>query len=143
VVEPLYDLALPEVMYMCGVGMGQPSWAPNATSGWGFDSPNQNFVGRTVASKVYQFTVYMKNDAENESHPGFGAVNFKFFHQHGWGGEEAGVNYQQVCCDGMTILSSQEEGNVGNWWSSAAPFEGIYRITLDMNNMTTTYEHVR
>lgn len=143
VVEPLYELALPEVMYMCGVGMGQPSATPTVTTGWGFDSPNQNFVGRTVAPKVYQFTVYMKNENENADHPGFGDVNFKFFHQHGWGGEEAGINYQQVCCPGMTIISSQEEGNVGNWWSSAAPFEGIYRITLDMNEMTTTYEKLR
>lgn len=143
VVEPMYDLALPEVMYMCGVGMGQPSATPTVTTGWGFDSPNQNFVGRTIAPKVYQFTVYMKNENENADHPGFGDVNFKFFHQHGWGGEEAGINYQQVCCPGMTIISSEEEGNVGNWWSSAAPFEGIYRITLDMNAMTTTYEKVR
>lgn len=143
VVEPMYDLALPEVMYMCGVGMGQPSWTPNATSGWGFDSPNQNFVGRTIAPKVYQFTVYMKNENENADHPGFGDVNFKFYHQHGWGGEEAGINYQQVCPSGMTIISSEEEGNVGNWWSNSAPFEGIYKVTLDMNNMTTTYEKVR
>lgn len=143
VVEPLYETALPEVMYLCGVGMGQPSAAPVASSGWGFDSPNQNFVARTVAPKVYQFTVYMKNDAENADHPGFGAVNFKFFHQHGWGGEEAAINYQQVCCPGMEVISSQEEGNVGNWWSSAAPFEGIYRVTLDMNQMTTTYEKLR
>lgn len=143
VVEPMYDLALPEVMYMCGVGMGQPSATPTVTTGWGFDSPNQNFVGRTIAPKVYQFTVYMKNENENADHPGFGDVNFKFFHQHGWGGEEAGINYQQVCCPGMTIISSEEEGNVGNWWSSADPFEGIYRITLDMNAMTTTYEKIR
>ena len=40
VVEPLYDLTEPDVMYLCGVGMGQPSATPKATSGWGFDSPN-------------------------------------------------------------------------------------------------------
>ena len=141
VVEPLYDLTEPDVMYLCGVGMGQPSWTPNATSGWGFDSPNQNFVGRLIAPKTYQFTVYMLNDAENTDHPGFGSVNFKFFHQHGWGGEETALDYTQ---SGLNILSSSEESNVGNWWSSADPlFEGIYRITLDKNKMTTTYEKVR
>lgn len=143
VVEPVYETALPEVMYLCGVGMGQPSATPSATSGWGFDSPNQNFVARTIAPKIYQFTVYMKNEQANADHPNFGDVNFKFFHQHGWGGEESSVNYTQVCCPGMTIISSEEESNVGNWWSSADPFEGIYRITLDMNKMTTTYEKVR
>ena len=141
VVEPLYELVEPEVMYLCGVGMGQPSWDPHATSGWGFDSPNQNFVGRLIAPKTYQFTVYMLNDAENTDHPGFGAVNFKFFHQHGWGGEETSLDYSQ---SGLNIVSSNEESNVGNWWSTSDPlFEGVYRITLNKNTMTTTYEKVR
>ena len=140
VVEPLYDLTEPDVMYLCGVGMGQPSWTPKATSGWGFDSPNQNFVGRLVAPKTYQFTVYMLNDTENTDHPGFGSVNFKFFHQHGWGGEETSLDYTQ---SGLNIVSSNEESNVGNWWSTSDPlFEGIYRITLDKNTMTTKYEKV-
>lgn len=144
VVEPLYDVAAPDAMYLCGVGMAQPHQNANAaTSGWGFDSPNQNFVGRQIEPKVYQFTVYMNNDAENEEHPGFGAVNFKFFLQHGWGGEESAVNYTQNCPAGMVIYSSEEESNVGNWWSSADLFEGVYRITLDMNKMTTKYEKVR
>ena len=141
VVEPLYDTTEPDVMYLCGVGMGQPSWSPKATSGWGFDSPNQNFVARTIAPKTYQFTVYMLNDAENTDHPGFGSVNFKFFHQHGWGGEETSTDYTQ---QGLNIVSSTEESNVGNWWSSASPlFEGIYRITLDKNKMETRYEKLR
>ena len=36
-----------------------------------------------------------------------------------------------------------EESNVGNWWASDAEFEGVYRITLDMNNMTNTYEKIK
>lgn len=141
VVEPLYELTEPDVMYLCGVGLGQPSWSPNATSGWGFDSPNQNFVGRLVAPKTYQFTVYMLNDSENADHPGFGSVNFKFFHQHGWGGEETSTDYTQ---SGLNIVSSTEDSNVGNWWSSSSPlFEGIYRITLDKNAMETRYEKIR
>lgn len=140
VVEPLYDLVEPDVMYVCGVGMGQPSWSPKATSGWGFDSPNQNLVCRLIAPKIYQVTAYLLNNAENADHPGFGSVNFKFFHQHGWGGEETALDYTQ---SGLNILSSSEDSNVGNWWSSADPlFEGIYRITLNKNTMTTTYEKV-
>ena len=141
VVEPLYDLTEPDVMYLCGVGMGQPSWAPKATSGWGFDSPNQNFVGRLIAPKTYQFTVYMLNDAENTDHPGFGSVNFKFFHQHGWGGEETSLDYTQT---GLNIASSNEESNVGNWWATSDPlFEGVYQITLDKNTMETRYKKIR
>lgn len=139
VIEPLADVVYPDAMWLCGVGMGQPTATPEVTSGWGFDSPNQNFAARTVAPKIYQFTVYMKNTPDAE-HPGFGSVNFKFFHQHGWGGEEASTNYT---ISGLNIIASTEESNVGNWWSSDEEFEGIYRITLNMNNMTNTYEKIK
>ena len=149
VVEPLYDLTEPDVMYLCGVGLGQPSWTPSATSGWGFDSPNQNFVARTVAPKTYQFTVYMLN-GENADFDDYGSLNFKFFHQHGWGGEEVGGDYEQI---GLTIHGNSSEGitkndgstgnEKGNWIATTAPIDGIYRITLDKNKMTTTYEKIR
>ena len=139
VIEPLADAVYPDVMWLCGVGMGQPTSAPEVTSGWGFDSPNQNFAARTIAPKTYQFTVYMKNTSDAD-HPGWGSVNFKFFHQHGWGGEEASTNYT---ISGLNIIASMEESNVGNWWASDAEFEGVYRITLDMNNMTNTYEKIK
>lgn len=139
VIEPLADVVYPDAMWLCGVGMGQPTAAPELTSGWGFDSPNQNFAARTVAPKTYQFTVYMKN-APDAEHPGFGTVNFKFFHQHGWGGEEASTNYT---ISGLNIIASTEENNVGNWWASDEEFEGIYRITLNLNNMTNTYEKIK
>ncbi len=147
VVEPLYELTAPEVMYVCGVGLGHPTYTPQATSGWGFDSPDQNFVGRTVAPKVYQFTLYMLN-GENADYDDYGSLNFKFFHQHGWGGEEAGNNYEQVGLNiygsaGITKKDGSTGNETGNWIATAAPIDGIYRITLDMNNMTTTYEKVR
>jgi len=146
VVEPLYDLVYPDVMLMCGIGMCQPSYATHASteSGWGFDSPNQNFVCRTLSSKVYQVTVYMHNSAEDADHPGFGNVNFKFFHQHGWGGEEDGSTYQIIQPSEMNIVGSTEASNVGNWWAKSDKlFEGVYRIILDQNQMTTTIEKIR
>lgn len=147
-VEPLYDVVAPEVMYLCGAGLGLPTIDPEVTSGWNFDSPQNNFVGRAVAPKVYQFTVYMQN-GENADFDDYGSLNFKFFHQHGWGGEEVGGHYQQI---GLTIHGSDENGltkkdgstgnEKGNWIATTAPVDGIYRITLDMNQMTTTYEKV-
>lgn len=149
VVEPLYDLVEPDVMYLCGVGLGQPSWTPSATSGWGFDSPNQNFVGRLVAPKTYQFTVYMLN-GENADFDDYGSLNFKFFHQHGWGGEEVGGDYTQVGLtihgvdtNGLTKKDGSTGNEKGNWIATTDPIDGIYRITLNKNNMTTTYEKVR
>ena len=79
-------------------------------------------------------------DMADAEHPGFGTVNFKFFHQHGWGGEEASTNYT---ISGLNIIASTEESNVGNWWASDEEFEGIYRITLNLNNMTNTYEKIK
>ena len=147
VVEPLYDLTAPEVMYVCGVGLGHPTQTPAATSGWGFDSPDQSFVGRTVAPQVYQFTLYMLN-GENADYDDYGSLNFKFFHQHGWGGEEAGNNYQQIGLNiygspGITKKDGSTGNETGNWIATAEPIDGVYRITLDMNQMTTTYEKIR
>ena len=147
VVEPLYDLEAPEVMYVCGVGLGHPTATPSATSGWGFDSPDQSFVGRTIAPKVYQFTLYMLN-GENADYDNYGSLNFKFFHQHGWGGEESGSNYEQIGLNiygsaGITKKDGSTGNEVGNWIATSDPIDGVYRITLDANKMTTTYEKLR
>ena len=149
VVEPLYDVEKPDVMYLCGKGMGQPSWTPSATSGWGFDSPDQNFVSRQVAPQVYQFTVYMLN-GDNEDFDDYGSLNFKFFHQHGWGGEENGGEYTQsglpiigVGPEGLTKKDGSTGNETGNWIATTDAIEGIYRITLDMNKKITSYEKVR
>lgn len=154
VVEPLYELESPDVMYLCGAGMGQPFATPSVTSGWGFDSPNQNFVSRPLGNKVYQFTVYLKNE-QSTDYKDYGTLNFKFFHQHGWGGEEDGGTYTQEGLNIKGINSATgivkdgekgdgSEGNEkGNWIATNEPFEGVYRITLDMNKKTTTYEKIR
>ena len=139
VVEPMYELtfANDDILWVCGVGFAQPSANPTITSGWGFDSPDQNLVCRTVAPGVYQFTAYINNqDAQDAAHPGFGTVNFKYFGQHGWGDELASTNFE---CQ-APIVASQEESNVGNWWMNSTPLEGIIRFTLDMNKNTTTWE---
>ena len=148
VVEPLYDLIAPDVMYVCGVGLGQPSWTPSATSGWGFDSPDQNMVGRLIAPNTYQFTLYMQN-GENADFDDYGSLNFKFFHQHGWGDEEVGGDFKQ---EGLPIYGSTAEGltkkdgstgnEKGNWIATTADIDGVYRITLDKNTMTTRYEKI-
>ena len=44
---------------------------------------------------------------------------------------------------GLNVIASTEESNVGNWWASDEEFEGIYRITLNLNNMTNTYEKIK
>jgi hypothetical protein len=150
VVEPLSDAIYPNVMWMTGVGFGQPTIAPKINTSWGFDNLGQYIACRTIAPKVYQFTAYLKNGV-NADFATYGSLNFKFFHQKGWGGEEAGYNYEQI---GLPILGVGEEGltkvdgSTGNesknWIANTQEeFEGIYRITLDQNKMTTTYEEIK
>ena len=149
VVEPLKDAIYPNVMWMTGVGFGLPVASPKVQGGWGFDNLGQYIACRTVAPKVYQFTAYLKNGA-NADFETYGSLNFKFFHQKGWGGEEVGGNYEQI---GLDIKGVSSEGIIkingdvaeaGNWIANTQEeFEGIYRITLDQNKFTTTYEKIK
>lgn len=150
VVEPLSDAVYPNVMWMTGTGFGLPTADPKiSTSSWGFDNLGQYIACRTVAPKVYQFTAYLENGV-NSAFETYGSLNFKFFHQKSWGGEEAGYNYEQI---GLPILGVGEEGltkldgttgnEAKNWIANTQEeFKGIYRITLDQNKMTTTYEEI-
>ena len=149
VVEPLSDAVYPNVMWMTGVGFGLPTVAPKINTSWGFDNLGQYIACRTVAPKVYQFTAYLKNGVNPEFET-YGSLNFKFFHQKGWGGEEVGSNYEQiglpikgVSPDGIIKISGGDPAEKGNWIANTQEeFEGIYRITLDQNKMTTTYEEI-
>ena len=151
VVEPLSDAVYPNVMWMTGTGFGLPTADPKiSTSSWGFDNLGQYIACRTVAPKVYQFTAYLENGV-NSAFETYGSLNFKFFHQKSWGGEEAGYNYEQI---GLPILGVGEEGltkldgttgnEAKNWIANTQEeFKGIYRITLDQNKFTTTYEEIK
>lgn len=62
-------------------------------------------------------------------------MNFKFFDKRGWwdGHEEWSTSYTVS----PPLAPSAEAGNVGNTVGlSANPFEGIYKITLNQNDMT-------
>lgn len=150
VVEPLKDAIYPNVMWMTGVGFGLPVAAPKVQGGWGFDNLGQYIACRTVAPKVYQFTAYLKNGV-NADFATYGSLNFKFFHQKGWGGEEKGADYEQiglpilgVGSEGLTKVNGDTGAEAGNWIANTQDeFEGIYRITLDQNKFTTTYEKIR
>ena len=150
VVEPLKDAIYPNVMWMTGVGFGLPVATPKVQGGWGFDNLGQYIACRTVAPKVYQFTAYLKNGV-NADFATYGSLNFKFFHQKGWGGEEKGGDYEQIGLnikgvgpEGLTKVNGDTAAEAGNWIANTQEeFEGIYRITLDQNKMTTTYEEIK
>lgn len=151
VVEPLADAIYPDAMWMTGVGFGYPTAVPEATGGWGFDNPGQYIACRTVAPKVYQFTAYFENE-QSTAYADYGTLNFKFFHKKGWGGEENGGSYKQEGLniygvdkdgDGLTKIDGTTGNEKGNWIATNVAFEGVYRVTLDQNTMTTKYEKIR
>ena len=89
-------------------------------------------------------------NGENADFDDYGSLNFKFFHQHGWGGEEVGGDYAQegltihgVDANGITKTDGSTGNEKGNWIATTAPIDGVYRITLNKNTMTTTYEKIR
>lgn len=133
-VEPLPDVVYPEVLWLCGENYGRPS-APYAVTGsWNWNSPLDYAPCRKISDGVYQVTLYLENTAD-EANPGYGTVNFKFFHYRGWdNGEESSVNYTVS----LPLKNSSVEGKVGNWMGDDTTYSGVYRITLDMNAHTTT-----
>ena len=132
-IEPLPDVQTPEVLWICGTGFGRPQLPYTCTSSWNWNSPLDYAPCRLVSPGIYQVTIYCKND---QSFDETGTLNFKFFHQRGWvneNGEELATNY--------TISSPFSSSNVFPYNGdviglSSLPFEGVYQITLNQNDMT-------
>lgn len=132
-IEPMPTVAFPDALWICGTGIGRPSAPYATTTSWNWNTPLDYVPCRKIANGVYQATVYLENE-DNEEGNGFGTCNFKFFHYRGWDhGEESSVGYTVDA----PLKSSTEAGNVGNWRGSDVAFKGVYRITLDMNAKTT------
>ncbi|MDD4991541.1 MAG: RagB/SusD family nutrient uptake outer membrane protein [Paludibacter sp.] len=135
-VEPLPDAIYPDALWICGTGLGRPQTPLAITSSWNWNNPLDYAPCRLVSPGVYQVTVYCKNDAISDV---LGTLNFKFFHKRGWwdGHEELSTNYTVS----SPFNSTSVVGNSGNVVGlSTLPFEGVYRITLNQNDMTIKAE---
>jgi hypothetical protein len=137
-IEPQPDAIYPDAIWICGAGFGRPQQNPYPTltaTPWNWNNPTEYAPCRLVSTGVYQVTVYLKNAASISTTSAIGTLNFKFFDKRGWwdGHEEWSTNYAVS----SPLAPSSEAGNVGNTVGlSANPFEGIYRITLNQNDMT-------
>ncbi|MFA5046497.1 MAG: RagB/SusD family nutrient uptake outer membrane protein [Paludibacter sp.] len=131
-VEPLPDAIYPDALWICGAGFGRPQTPYTITSSWNWNSPLDYAPCRLVSPGIYQVTVYCKNDP---SYDVLGTLNFKFFHKRGWweGHEELSTNYTVSSPFNSTSVAGNNGDIVG---LSALPFEGIYKITLNQNDMT-------
>ena len=137
-IEPQPDAIYPDAIWICGAGFGRPQQNPYpafTTTPWNWNSPLEYAPCRLVSTGVYQVTVYLKDAAATDPLATIGTLNFKFFDKRGWwdGHEEWSTSYTVS----PPLAPSAEAGNVGNTVGlSANPFEGIYKITLNQNDMT-------
>lgn len=58
-----------------------------------------------------------------------------------------GLNIKGISSEGITKDGTKGDGSSGNekgnWIATNEPFKGTWRIILDTNNKTTTYEKLR
>jgi len=131
-IEPQPEAIYPEALWICGQGFGRPQTPYLTTGSWNWNSPLDYFPCRLVSPGIYQVTIYCKNDATVET---LGSLNFKFFDKRGWwdGHEHLSTDYTVSA----PLSASSVAGNVGNTVGlSSAPFEGVYKITLNENDHT-------
>lgn len=130
-VDPLIETVFPGALWVNGTGLGRPSTPYVTTSSWNWNTPFDYVPCRLVSPGVYQFTAYMKNTPDGS---GYGTVDFKFFHQRMWGDEVNASEYTVV----EPLYGLSDEGKVGNVNGMTTPFEGVYRVTIDVNAKTIT-----
>ena len=133
-VEPQPDVIYPEALWVCGTGLGRPSAPYETTTSWNWNSPFDYVPCRLVSEGVYQFTAYMKNQPDGN---GYGTLDFKYFFKRGWWDAEHEINASEYTV-GEPLYGLWEEGKYGNVNGMTTPFEGVYQVTLDINNKTLT-----
>ncbi len=131
-IEQQPEALYPEALWICGTGFGRPSAPYMTTSSWNWNSPLDYIACRLVSPGIYQATMYCKN-TPNTGTGKYGRLDFKFFHKRGWwdGHEEWASKYT---VSPPFLGPAETNGNVNVL--SAAVVEGVYRITLNQNNMT-------
>lgn len=141
-IDPQPTAHYPDVMWMDGTGFGRPSSPYVTTASWNWNSPFDYAPCNQIAPGIYQVTVYGKN-TDNGS--GWGTFDFKFFHQRGWFNSE-GKN-EEIDASKCTIISSSPfvaRASDGNVNGTTTAFEGVFRITVDVNEdpITITLEKI-
>jgi hypothetical protein len=133
-VEPQPDVIYPEALWVCGTGLGKPSSPYTTTTSWNWNTPFDYVPCVKISEGVYQFTAYMKNTPDGS---GYGTLDFKYFFKRGWWDADHEINASLYTVS-EPLYGLWVEGKYGNVNGGTAPFEGVYRVTLDMNNNTLT-----
>ncbi|MDR2466251.1 MAG: DUF5125 domain-containing protein [Prevotellaceae bacterium] len=113
-------------VWIIGTNAGKPSLAANET-GW---NPDNALCMACVAPKKYQITLVGGKSISTD------AINFKFFHQKGWGGE---FTHEQLSTSSSLIFvgsggeSGRDPGNLGIVEGKSLDAQGIYVFTVDLS----------
>jgi hypothetical protein len=138
-VEPQPDVIYPEAMWVCGTGFGRPSAPYETTSSWNWNTPFDYAPCRLVSTGVYQLTIYGNNsDPEVD---GYGTLDFKFFFKRGWWDAAHEIDAADYTLT-PPFFGRTDTGNTGNVNGGSTSFEGVFRITLNMNDKTITLEKI-
>jgi len=141
-IEPQTTATYPDVLWICGINFGRPQTPYVTTSSWNWNGPLDYAPCRLVSPGVYQVTVYVNDTIVTDPKStmiGLGSLNFKFFHQTTWsasGLEQQQEEWATKYTVSAPLMASSIAGNVGNTIGGTVPFTGVYRITLNMNDMT-------
>jgi hypothetical protein len=142
-IEPLPSVIYPEALWIDGTGFGRPSTPYITTANWNWNTPLDYIPCRLKAPGIYQVTMYCKN-APGKDKDGivtkYGTLDFKFFHQRGWA-ENGKQELQEEWASKYTVSAPflgpvETNGNVNVL--SETVIDGVYRITLNMNDKTIT-----
>jgi len=134
-VEPQPDVIYPDAMWVCGTGFGRPSMPYETTSSWNWNTPFDYAPCRLMSTGVYQLTIYGSNsDPEAD---GYGTFDFKFFYKRGWWDAAHEIDAAQYTLT-PPFFGRTDPGNTGNVNGGSTTFDGVFRITLNMNDKTIT-----
>jgi hypothetical protein len=134
-VEPQPDVIYPEALWVCGTGFGRPSAPYETTSSWNWNTPFDYAPCRLVSTGVYQLTIYGNNsDPEAD---GYGTLDFKFFFKRGWWDVAHEIDAAQYTLT-PPFFGRTDPYNTGNVNGGSTSFDGVFRITLNMNDKTIT-----
>ncbi|TCO09709.1 DUF5125 domain-containing protein [Natronoflexus pectinivorans] len=111
-------------IWIIGTDIGKPSLSNEV--GWNTDKA---LCMAQVSPNVYQVTVVAGESMNNES------INFKFFHQKGWGGEFSNTT---LTTESDIIFvgdgeNGRDPGNLGLMEGVILPSGNTYVITIDVN----------
>jgi hypothetical protein len=135
-IEPEPEVIYPDAIWMCGTGFGRPSAPYATTASWNWNSPLDYAPCRLVSAGLYQVTVYGKNEDKGGTSAGFGTFDFKFFYKRGWWDADHEIEANTYTVTPAPFFGRTDQGNIGNMNGGPTSFDGVFRITVDMNAKT-------